>query len=238
MEQIEAMKAKASPRTAGGPPGFSNLNEVAQLAGWPTLTRADARIPGVAATRQGGDSLTTTADLAGWATPSATTWGGTPERHLERKAAANAAGHSMGMVVSNLDAQVQLAGWATPMAGSPGTEDYNPAGNTDSSRRTVELASPWATPCQRDYRGANAKPYSERGGGAKGEQLANQVVHSGPTATSSPAATGATAASRGALNPAFSLWLMGYPLPWLVAGLRAATTTRSRKGRSKAASAC
>jgi hypothetical protein len=37
------------------------------------------------------------------------------------------------------------AGWPTPMAGSPGTEDYNPAGNTDSSRKTVELAG-WPTP--------------------------------------------------------------------------------------------
>lgn len=31
------------------------------------------------------------------------------------------------------------------MAGSPATEDYNAAGNTDSSRRTVELAG-WPTP--------------------------------------------------------------------------------------------
>jgi hypothetical protein len=30
-------------------------------------------------------------------------------------------------------------GWPTPMAGSPGTETYNPAGNTDSSRKTVAL---------------------------------------------------------------------------------------------------
>lgn len=36
-------------------------------------------------------------------------------------------------------------GWPTPMAGSPATETYNAAGNTDYSRRVVELAS-WPTP--------------------------------------------------------------------------------------------
>jgi hypothetical protein len=38
------------------------------------------------------------------------------------------------------------------------------------------LAS-WATPTQRDHKHANAAPWSERGGGKKGEQLCNQVVH-------------------------------------------------------------
>ena len=71
-------------------------------------------------------------------------------------------------------------GWPTPMAGNPGKpgpDGYNAAGNTDSSRRTVWLASPRATPAARDYRHANAKPWSERGGGKKGEQLNNQAVH-------------------------------------------------------------
>lgn len=34
----------------------------------------------------------------------------------------------------------------TPMAGSPGTDSYNAAGNTDYSRRIVELASAVPTP--------------------------------------------------------------------------------------------
>jgi hypothetical protein len=38
-----------------------------------------------------------------------------------------------------------FSGWPTPMAGSPGTDTYNPAGNTDSSRKTVELVG-WPTP--------------------------------------------------------------------------------------------
>ena len=35
----------------------------------------------------------------------------------------------------------------------------------------------WATPASRDYRHANRLPWRERGGGKKGEQLNNQVVH-------------------------------------------------------------
>ena len=35
---------------------------------------------------------------------------------------------------------VQLAGWHTPMAGTPAQNGNNPAGNTDSSRKTVALA--------------------------------------------------------------------------------------------------
>ena len=51
-----------------------------------------------------------------------------------------------------------------------------------SVRRTSEIdstgaASPWATPAARDYRFANSVPWSERGGGKKGEQPNNQVVH-------------------------------------------------------------
>lgn len=43
----------------------------------------------------------------------------------------------------------KMAGWPFPMAGSPATETYNEAGNTDSSRKTVEIAKSlagWKTP--------------------------------------------------------------------------------------------
>jgi hypothetical protein len=59
-----------------------------------------------------------------------------------------------------------LASWPTPMAGNPGTENYNAAGNTDSSRQTralmgVDLAgvdrSGWPTPKEQNARGPSIK---------------------------------------------------------------------------------
>ena len=47
-----------------------------------------------------------------------------------------------------------------------------------SGRRTSDSGcGSWATPATRDYKGANLKTYAERGGGTKGGQLCNQVVH-------------------------------------------------------------
>ena len=54
--------------------------------------------------------------------------------------------------------------------------------------------SMWPTPASRDFRHPNATPYSERGGGKKGEQLPNAV--------------------GGALNPTWVEWLMGFPEGW------------------------
>ena len=50
------------------------------------------------------------------------------------------------------------------------------------------------TPSARDYRHPNAKPYAERGGGKKGDQLPNFI--------------------GGVLNPGWVEWLMGWPVGW------------------------
>jgi hypothetical protein len=83
------------------------------FGGWPTPMAGN---PGTDTYNPAGntDYSRKTEALAGWASPSATTWGGTAEQHLERKRKAIVAGHSMGLVVSCLDQQGQMAGWATP----------------------------------------------------------------------------------------------------------------------------
>ena len=73
----------------------------------------------------------------------------------------------------------------------------------------------WATPAARDYRHPNKKPYAERGGGKKGEQLPNQV--------------------GGPLNPTWVEWLMGFPLGWT--DLDASATPSSPKSPSGSADA-
>jgi hypothetical protein len=63
-------------------------------------------------------------------------------------------------------------------------------GNGMGTPLTIAATAHFPTPAQRDYRDANAKPYSERGGGSKGEQLQNFIAHSflqgQPTETRGP----------------------------------------------------
>ena len=53
---------------------MANLNDLVQLAGWPTCTATDALKQGVVSPRPGAMGLSETAPLAGWATASARDW--------------------------------------------------------------------------------------------------------------------------------------------------------------------
>jgi hypothetical protein len=114
---------------------------------------------------------------------------------------------------ANLNEVVMLASWITPAAREAGgTPEQFLARKVKARENGAELGISltslslqaqllaWATPAARDYRFANAKSFAERGGGKKGEQLNNQVVHSGPTPIGSHAETG----KPGQLNPAHS----------------------------------
>ena len=135
---------------------------------------------------------------------------------------------------------VAMTGWPSPMAGTPAQKGYNEAGNTDSGRKTVALASGWptpkaqrpdqdtthkrgnptlakvagwATPAARDGRSESATPEfdEKRNAHPRGKPLSYEVL--GTTPSTSDALTEKPARFR--LNPAFSLWLMGYPRRWM-----------------------
>ena len=127
------------------------LTAQSSLAGWSTPNQRDYKSASAspefleiqqAETR--GHNLSVEATLAGWSTPTC------PAPHDSEQTVGKARprdGYGQDIAI-----QASLAGWPTPMAGNPGTESYNEAGNTDSSRKTVELAD-WTTPQAHDATG-------------------------------------------------------------------------------------
>lgn len=91
----------------------------------------------------------------------------------------------------------------------------------------------WATPQSRDHKGAmnpgnelthNTRPLNEQA----------RLAVPGPTSNGSSAATG----KPGQLNPAFSLWLMGYEMvAWLLAAPSSNPSPRSKRPTASTASA-
>jgi len=143
---------------------------------------------------------------------------------------------------SNVALFAQLAGWPTPMAGNPGKPGvYNPAGNTDYSRKVVDLAG-WGTPSTRDWKDSSGMATtgtnpdgSER---TRLDQLPRQATLTAWTTEDGPARltadgtllTGSSAGmeSGGQLSPHMSRFLMGYPIVWCEA---ATSITKPRKGK-------
>jgi len=136
--------------------------------------------------------------------------------------------HSRG-VADTLTAQAtHLAGWPAAQAQTPARNGNNAAGNSDSSRMTVELSS-WPTSRANDGTGPQQPP--NRTGGPSLKQVA---AITGPARITADGEllTGSTAKmeSGGQLNPAHSRWIMGYPPAWDDCAVTAMPSSRrSRK---------
>lgn len=138
----------------------------------------------------------------------------TPQTHDERKRGNTMADHHH---FHDLPNAAEMASWPTPMAGSPATETYNEAGNTDSSRKTVALLAGWNSPKASADKMGRPRP-NDRGD--------LQAQATGVIATGSPAST----EKPGQLNPGHSRWLMGLPTEWDDCG---ATVMRSSRRKRK-----
>ena len=165
--------------TAGG--GNAHLDREVRLAGWPTCRQTDGEknvrsmegsLSEIA--RKGSpQDLMQSAALSSWPTTTSRDWKDGEEcLNVPRNAL--------------LGREVWLANWPTPMAGTAAQKGYNEAGNTDSSRKTVSLAS-WTT-----------------------EDGPARLTVFGEMLTGSSARM----ASGGQLNPEHSRWLQAFPAAW------------------------
>jgi hypothetical protein len=103
------------------------------------------------------------------------------------------------------------SGWPTPAANEYNIDPHN-------GPKTA-----WATPQSRDHKGAPGKAAQDNGGFQA--SLPADVAASGLT----PSGSSGPTARRGALNPEFVCWLMGFPTAWVSCGVTA--TPSSRRSR-------
>jgi len=190
---------------------------------------------------------TSDSDSTGWPTPdtgreeSLKSWRGRLERMKGRHPDKGGMGST-----GPLHIAAQLAGWPTPTATEQKESSEAKVARGAHAGLNLSVAARyagWVTPSVFDATNRNTpetfaarqEANANTGGKTAAKDLAVQAqLTPGPTPSSSPAGTGSGGAPP-RLNPAFSLWLMGFPPSWMTSGVRAATAFRSR-GRSRGAS--
>jgi hypothetical protein len=167
-----------------------------------------------------GLSLGVVSQMAGWPTPMVNdTLGST---HCYGKKTTDG---SPRPIFLKLPGAALLSGWPTPNHNTTGAGNQGRDGGLNL--QTAATLAGWATPTTRDHKDGSAKSCEN----VPLNKLLGREVHlSGATPSSSPAGTEKPAA----LNPQFSLWLMGYPVAWASCGARAMQSSRkSRRSSSK-----
>jgi len=239
--------ADIAPRSDTGKERFDQLPRQANLAGWPTPREADGEKNVRTAEgslreieRKGSvQDLAQGAAMTGWPTPTVGNSKGSQSFEGLSSTGQTPDGRKVAVALPHV---ATMTGWPIPMAGNPGKPGvYNPAGNTDSSRKTVSLLSGWPTPTalertsgpethqkRREFRKRNANQnttpmYLNEAAqitvdDALCEAMGYAVAANGPIRITSTGEilTGSSAGmmAGGQLDPAHSRWLMALPPVW------------------------
>jgi hypothetical protein len=163
------------------------------------------------------------ATLVGWPTPRASEADKGVRTHDGAK---NEFDRCAGVRGADLQSTAVLASWATPAAREAGgtpeqflarkrkavAKGSQLGVSLTSLQLQAQLAS-WATPAARDHRSDRGRKSDSEQYGSKGRPLPRQalLLDSGQTPSGGSAAT----EKYGQLNPAHSLWLLGFPAEWL-----------------------
>ena len=233
--------------------GLQTLAGMARMSGWPTSRAEDAESAGMRHQRGVADTLTAAASLTGWGTPAARDWksGDASQQTLGKNARplnelARLAGwttptaldserggeQTENMSGSTLQQWAKMAAWPTPMAQTPAQNGNNEAGNSDSSRKTVEMCQwpipkGWQTPHGPREHDSNVSESTYLGREAQLTAFGDQPIGFllGPNGWEIVPASGQ-------LNPAHSRWLMGLPKEWDDCGVTGMASLRRSRKRS------
>lgn len=219
---------------------------LAEIATWPTPAVAD--VTGGRKTRSGDRSdemLLNGLLTASWATPRQGNGGfGNPTRATDGKARLEdqiysgvwstprasdgekgGPNQSFGAGGQPLPAQMHQATWSTVRTSNVNATLTGTVRAERDLTTQMHQASNWPTPSARDWRSDRSQQTSEEIYGTKGRPLSRTILEaSGEIQNGSPA----TIIKRGAPNPEFAFWLMGFPDAWICGALRAMRSFRKK----------